>query len=551
MSLTGFQSTYTILIGTATISRDNFDCDIKVIMNSSKEPDILTVKIYNITAVLQTFIQTGLPITIIMGYSNGVVGNIITGIVTRVYSDIIRGEEVLVIEGIDKTIHDLKRTVINLSINVPTEISAIAAQVASSAGVGIFATPTGVTIDNYTAENQRAFDVIVDLANRIGYNVTAKNSILYFSPQLSIGTTIAVITDEFGFRFSKVSGSTYDSENSGTGFNFEGSGIPTLLPLRLVNLSILNEDQGIIGTYMIETIEHSYDSEFGYMCRGNIIEPAAALPEVKTVQMPTVKSIASEIYSLIEAFFTRKSTLETGIIDSVETALRLVTCGIGIDPAKNKGSVVPSIEAIIEKYAFLNRKPLVSPFAGDGYGLVVPVYAGMRPVIGHNKYSKQDANIMGFLWKSGWTIPDHDEGDYMLHHLNHSKEVHKEDGSKVVQVKSLKIQVGNNGLTVTKPTKGTDDTLLIEFDDGSKLEFDGSKWVVNTTGSVEIGSSASSVKLAGGGHKLAHATHTHNMSVHIHTVAGVMPGMVTLPTTQANPADTQAPTDNTVITEAD
>ncbi len=69
---------------------------------------------------------------------------------------------------------------------------------------------------------------------------------------------------------------------------------------------------------------------------------------------------------------------------------------------------------------------------------------------------------------------------------------------------------------------------------------------IDTSGNITIGPASPSVKIAGGGKKLSHGTHTHPFT---HTHSGVMPGPAV--TGPATPTNTSATTDNTTKTEAD
>jgi len=487
LSVDIFKPDYRILIGAAVITRDVLDVAIDVVMNTSSEPDLLKITIYNIDTIIQSFVFKGAVISVSMGYSNGVMGQVITAVVTKHYYDFVNGEEVAVIEAIDKTVYDLKETRINLSLNTVTDIADIVNRICLLSGVACVVSPTGVSLETYTVEDTSAFEVLIDLAERIGYNVTAKGSLLYFSPRISSNIIGAVITDDMGFKFREVVGSSYDGSQEARGYYFEGSGLPTILPARLINLAL--PSRNVVGSFLVESVVHRYTPDESYTCVGNLVEPDATIAQVASIQFPTEKTIAKSVRSLVDSRINAKREIEVGEVDQAISAERVATAAIGIDPTAIQGTVIPSIEATIKKDSFVNRKPISSIFAGDGFGLVSPIYEGARPLIAFPRGDSQDAVLLSFLWRRGWVIPEHDDGDYMLHHINHSKEVHKEDGHLIQQVKGLRIQIGNAGLTVSKPTATGDGELSVEFDDGSSLVYTASGWVLNAS-SIKLGSGA-------------------------------------------------------------
>lgn len=482
-------------IAGAIITKNELDVDVEIIMNTSFEPDTFTLFLYNVDDTFRRNIKKGNVTNIQLGYETGFRSSIITGIITKINNEDDYESTVLVVEGIDEVIYKLKKTDINKSFNTPNDVINIIRELCILSGV-ILSPQTvlsGVILENYTIENTSAYDAISNLTNRIGYNATAKNSYLYITDNVSISGISTVISEQTGYSMTIASGLSQDGKHELSGYDFMGSGLPSLIPLRLVLVAMA--ESRIFGSYLVETVIHRYNSKTGYISKGVLIESNSMKENVKTVQYPTSKSLATVIGDKINKTFNNGRSIDTGEVEQSFTDERLITSRIGIDKTKIKSITTPSIEAEIGiNKTFLIKKPLSSIFAGNGFGLITPVYFGMRPIVGFNRYDFQDANILNFLWKKGWTIPLHDKGDYMLHHINHSKYVMKEDGSEIKQIKSLKIQIGDNGLTAAKPTKGTDKTYLIEFDDGAKISYDPATkiWLINPC-------SGGKVKLAGGG----------------------------------------------------
>ncbi len=62
----------------------------------------------------------------------------------------------------------------------------------------------------------------------------------------------------------------------------------------------------------------------------------------------------------------------------------------------------------------LNDKPIASPFAFYGCGLIVPVYPKMRSLLVHGWNEPEDAISNGFVWTSDMTPPKTNAGDWRL-----------------------------------------------------------------------------------------------------------------------------------------
>ena len=98
----------------------------------------------------------------------------------------------------------------------------------------------------------------------------------------------------------------------------------------------------------------------------------------------------------------------------------------------------------------------------------------------------------------------------------------KESGDEIKQSKSLKIQIGNSFLTITKPSATSDGDLVIEFSNGDKLTRIGSEWVINAS-SIKIGLGATL-----GAARLTDTTLIHTqlmawLNTHTHPTAAVGP----------------------------
>jgi hypothetical protein len=236
-------------------------------------------------------------------------------------------------------------------------------------------------------------------------------------------------------------------------------------------------------------VVHNFNSKSGYIVSGNIVESSAEPKAIQSIQYPIPKVIGTRTQESIEKYVEQIRSMDTGIIEQLFSDERNVTAKFGIDEDSTQSSVSKSVEAEIGlNNVFLNKKPLSSIFAGNGFGLIVPVYKDMRAVLGFNRFDMQDMNVLGFLWKKGDVIPAHDDGEFLIHLLNHSKISMKEDGHGILQFKGLKIEI-NTSLTEAKTTPTTDGNLVIEIEGGVSIEYDGADLILENGSKITINSS--------------------------------------------------------------
>jgi hypothetical protein len=443
------------------ITNEILNADIDVQMDTDFEGDKIIIKIYNIGDIEDLFLKQGDPVEVTLGYDT-FDSHIITGIISSIYNDDDLGETVRIIEAIDESIWNLKHTPVNLSINVPTDVIEIIRQIASQAGVvlSLDSIPSGVILQDYTVNKKIAYNEIDELAKRIKYSVSAKKNRLFVTQNLISALVSIPIDDNIGLKLTPIE--TRINEKNVKGFHFHGSGNPSLIPLSNVSVAIIEE--GIFGNFIVESVEHMYSSDKGYVSSGVLIDANSNEENVNLIQLQTYKSIANTILKRIEEKIKTINTIEFGDIESIKTLERLFTVLVGFEELDNQSIINRSIETKVgNNNVFLNNKPGSSIFAGNGYGVIVPVYSGNRAILTHNNKDSQDVNIIGYLWKKGDAIPDHDEGEFQIHMKEHSKISLKEDGHGIIETKGLKITAGS--LSESKPVKTSDNKILLEAND--------------------------------------------------------------------------------------
>jgi hypothetical protein len=137
-------------------------------------------------------------------------------------------------------------------------------------------------------------------------------------------------------------------------------------------------------------------------------------------------------------------------------------------------------------------RPIISPFAFNKCGLIVPVYKGMKAVLAHNRALDQDSMVAGYIWSEtpAITPPSNQAGDWWLclpsdysdsappdDSTKSTNDLTAGNGKRVIQVKGLKVMVGGDLLTPVgqRPDPGDDDVFLIQHNKASvKIGSDGS-----------------------------------------------------------------------------
>jgi len=496
------QPKYSINIEGAIFNESLFTAEIEIDMNCSFEADMFKVIIYNVDQITQRRIVEGASITITLGFKAGYNSKIITGIITKVNRKYENSDLITEIIGIDLSISRLKTAPINLSIANPTDVIDIIRNIASQAGVtlSVDSIPSGIILDSYSVNNKKAYYEIKELAKLLKYNATTKLSQLYVTSSITSTVTVGAITDFDGFTFYKISGINQDDETDVLGYRFEGNGMPTVIPMKTITLAVV--DQKVFGLFVVESVKHIYDDK-GYRCEGTLIEVKQESETINIISSD-IKALSAILADKINDYIMNKPTIDTGIVKKLISETRLLTAKIGINEEETQSIVNKSIEAPIgSEEVFVNEKPIMSPFAGDGYGMIIPTYQNNRCILIFNRYNTQDINIIGYIWEKEWTIPEHDEGEFLIHHVNHSQFSMKEDGHGILSLKGLKIELNNlspnktisidDGKISIKTGnflfEGDDSEFVIQFASGVYIEYDGADLILNNGSTITINSS--------------------------------------------------------------
>ena len=289
------------------------------------------------------------------------------------------------------------------------------------------------------------------------------------------------------------------------GFRFIIAGDPRLRPAQSVFAKVETKNNGKVEGYRkkpgadfrIHSLVHSLNMTGGYTCEGTAVKPCQGdddncRRQQDALGLDNPDAIAQKLAQKTKDELARRAAIEVGAVKQynagdADAAPHRSTLFSGQPFARSETQ--PSIRAEVEEKEkqLLRNKPIVSPFAWHKCGLVVPVYPGMKALLSHNRNLPDDALVTGFLWSEKPTIepPKSKAGDWWLclpidfggsnpppDSTKAANDLIANNGKRVIEVKGLKITIGNDKLTNIglRPAEGKDDEFLIEHKSGTKLK---------------------------------------------------------------------------------
>ena len=309
---------------------------------------------------------------------------------------------------------------------------------------------------------------------------------------------------------SRPNGSKPLPETRIEGFNFTVLGDPKLRPGQKVEAAV---DEVEKGEFRIHSVTHKFTMAGGYVCEGSgmkvIADDNSRRREV-SFGTPSASTVAGSVSQIAENGQLNRPAQEIGKVkaytpgDSTEAEKHLGTLYFG--QTFERYETQPSINIAVEdnEQQIFRNKPLVSPFAWHKCGLMVPVYEGMKAMLNHNLGLQDDVLINGFIWSETPVIepPKNKAGDWWLclpidfdtanppsDSTKAVNDLTANNGRRVIQLKGLKITIGNSTLTNVgeRPEEGQDDEFLIEHSSGTILK-------IASDGKMSIEASSLSIK---------------------------------------------------------
>lgn len=273
------------------------------------------------------------------------------------------------------------------------------------------------------------------------------------------------------------------------GFDFVITGDPKLRPGQKVVAKVNESVAEISGVsnveFLVLELTHKFTMSGGYTCDGRAITACngknCRQREIALLK-PNQDRFVEESRKKNEEARRNNSSIEIGAVKNYTSEKHLTTVYFGQD--FQEAETQPSINVQVNDKQFFEDKPIASPFAWHKCGLITPIYPGMKALLNHNRSLQDDVVIAGFIWSKEPEIkpPLNKEGDWWLClPINPSSppkddtkainDLIANDGKRVIEVKSLKITVGESKLKNIgeRPTEGDDDEFLIEHSSGSKI----------------------------------------------------------------------------------
>lgn len=488
-----------------------------------------------------------LNVVINLGYFDGSFETVMEGVVKKIRSSAEGDKLITSIHGFESGTHALLNTKYNDFKEIQPGVSSILAvvekllkKVKADEGKQIDLTPTlsipkELELKDKMPRGENLLEVLDDLAKQankaellvcdkkvwMGHRII--NDTYKPPPMLQRDTNLAIFRPFTKKTPAEASPNMLDETlkaAEATGFEFTITGDPKLRPAHKVVADI--DDYGELSgeEFRVYSLVHQLTVSGGYVCKGVAIKVCRG-SICSSPESPNAETIAQNLRKKFQAESRRRPLIEIGQI-------KAYNCGEASTPEKHLSTLYfnqrfeetetqPSLRAEVdvdERQLFPN-KPLVSPFAWHKCGLMVPVYPGMKALLTHNLNLQDDALVTGFIWSEKPAIepPKNKEGDWWLclpidfntanppsDSTKAANDLTANNGKRVIEVKGLKITVGNEKLKNVgeRPSEGEDDEFLIEHKNAKiKIAADGSiEMTADTNGGVKLKLSKSSVEVS-------------------------------------------------------
>lgn len=529
-----------------TISNDVYngtyivDADITLKMSLDASIDTFEIKCNNFPEEVATLLKGSVKATpdaplqaeIHLGYFDDFarfrrVSPVMIGAIKSVQSGAVdngKGLQETTVKGQELAGYRLNTSEHSYSNAGPMDANLLIQQIAARAGVPV--APGSIltgALDNFTMKDVNGIAALSQVAEKAQALLVVGDGQISLGAPLIGGEKPPVRFDSYLNIVEMTEEVTAGKAEAALSVDLTVLGDPTL---RVGQKAVLvQEGKTLPALYLISALQHKFSREKGYTCAVTLtpMEDVKKLAHVGS--KPEVKKPEGAdglIQSLLETVEkSHKPAFDIGEIAAYEELKHRSTLKYGQRPSST--TEAPSVMAKVENDTTLFSKPIVSPFAWHRCGLVVPVYPGMRALLGHNLDLVNDAVVTGFLWSQVQTAeyqpPKNLPGDYWLclptqigpDQRPMGKGVNDltdKSGLRVIQNKGLRITVGNGNLPEVgeRPTLPSEQTLVIEHEQGTKItiandgalqiEATGNKAITikNDVGSIKVDSSGIEVK---------------------------------------------------------
>lgn len=372
-------------------------------------PNIFTIDLYGIKKdVAIEYINS--REVFLKVYANNFIHTLFDGIIKEATLSEIGNETILRLFCIDKVSDSLKSEIVNLSEN-NISLGEMAKKVCSliSKVPSIYSNALTEVMTNCHFSDWSAWESLEWLVNRDGSFFYIKNDNLVISNNVNNPTTIIILTDADMNVLRQVK---YITSNA---FYFECNGNPLLLAGSHVNLP----DSSIAkNNYVVLEIEHLLNKDGKYISKGIIAPLSFVSSDIyyfinKSAELKIKNKIRNEI-DLNPSVITGKINnynaqfLSNNRVHNIN--LNMMKKPTDANRKTNYSTETPDGFTGVS----VNSKPIVSLFAYDDCGIIIPRIEGQREVLLRNLNEKDDLMGIGSVWTKNMKIPNFIKGDFLI-----------------------------------------------------------------------------------------------------------------------------------------
>lgn len=284
-------------------------------------------------------------------------------------------------------------------------------------------------------------------------------------------------------------------------------GLPDLRVGQAVRIEPRDAADAISVPLRVHQLAHRFSVDRGYTCSATVVAADVGAPVEAS---RGAHRLVQWVRETAAAAGQERPAIDVGQVRDYQDGTagkHEATLTYGQSPPAD--AVAPSVEQPVNDQPVLHAKPIASPFAWDRCGLVVPVYPTMRAVLAHNRGLVNDAVVTGFLWAENpqHRRPQSKPGDYWLclptkitndvPEGEAANDLTSADGLRVIEVKGLRIVVGNGNRTEvgTRPAPPKERMVVIEHDSKTSI-------TITDSGAVEIKTADKDITISAGAGKV-------------------------------------------------
>jgi len=461
------------------VSSSFFEADIEIKLDETEAGNAFTMKVYGIGEDIYSLLAVETTIVhISLGYDDGAFTEVMTGLLTEM--DLEAGEQwyEATLNGVDLVFDRLQRPGQLVNKDFPNmTVGDIAAAICEKANVATQVPDVGPTLATFSSKDESPLNALMRLARipKTPFSVQARDGKLWLGPPGKIGTTQPVpITDGATSRPVTARGATAAASPM-AGQEFKIAGIPSLRPSDVVTLGT---DQ-----FRVQAVTHKFTRYGGYVCTGRALSPSASHDEAQKAGQPSASVVARQLQQNLLQRDRNRPAVDIGEVNAYKAGAQTATLDLGHD--SKPGMPSPSVQATLrDKPVSFNDKPISSPFAFFGCGLVTPVFPKMRALLTHAWNEPEDAVCNGFVWTSEMTPPNNKAGDWWLRlptQLDSGSgqptgvvvdDLTAMNGQRVIKVKGMTITIGAGLLASAsddRPKSEVDESLTVTAGQNTKL----------------------------------------------------------------------------------